>query len=328
MTRDQRPSWSQRLSVVVALAALMTAGTAAGAGPVRIGVLSESWGPPAATFGLRDRLKELGYREHTDFVIGTRFTQGDPTALSAAARELIALGVDILFVEELNAAKALAEATKKIPIVLGGVGNLVEEGLIASFARPGGNVTGVTELDLELAPKRLEVFRDLVPGLKRILFAYRAGDQHAAREAAFYRDAGRKLGIRLVEKPLQSMDDARTALAQIRKGDVDGALAPYHASLNIPGFLLDAARRNAIPTMFAAAFWVKEGGLVSYGPDYYETGRDAGRLVDKILKGANPGTIPIEVNRKVRMTINLKVARALGLSIPPAILARTDELVE
>ena len=316
------------LGACITLVSLMGVGIGEGAGPVRIGVLSESWGTPAATFGLRERLRELGYRENTDFVIGVRFTQGDPTALSAAAKELIALGVDLLFVEELNSAKALHTATKKIPIVFAGVSTPLEEGLIASFAQPGGNVTGVTQLDLDLAPKRLEVFRDLFPGLRRVLFPYPAGDRHAVKEAEAYREAGRKLGILLVERPLQTMDEARTTLAGIRTGEVDGALAPHHPSWNIAGFLLDATRSNRIPTMFESAFWVKQGGFASYGPDYHETGRDAGRLVDKILKGATPGLIPVEVNRRIRFTINLRVVRALGLSIPPAALVRVDEVVE
>jgi putative ABC transport system substrate-binding protein len=138
--------------------------------PVQIGVLTASWGPTPQTVGLRDGLLELGYKEDEQFVIGVRFTQGDLTALPAAARELVQYGVDIIFASEEDPAKAAQMATTHIPIVFSYVLDPVGLGLIQSFARPGGNITGVTDLHLELGPKRLEVFREIVPGLKRVLY--------------------------------------------------------------------------------------------------------------------------------------------------------------
>ena len=201
------------------------AGAAERAGPVLIGALTESWGPTPPIVGLRDGLVELGYRENEQFVIGVRFTQGDPTALPAAARELVQQGVDLIFVSDGNAAKAAQMATDRIPIVFVGVGDPLGTGLVRSFARPGGNITGVTELTLELSPKRLEVFREIVPGLKRVLFPYATTDSYAVSEARVYRDAARRLGIALVEKPLRTQDEAQVALAQVRKGDVSGRSA-------------------------------------------------------------------------------------------------------
>jgi putative tryptophan/tyrosine transport system substrate-binding protein len=326
----RRPKVRRYCEMVGMTLLLLSAGGSAvhSAAPISIGVLTEAWGPPAAMFGLLEGLKALGYRENQEFVIGVRFTHGNPTALPMAARELVELGVDILFVEEVNAAKAAREVTGQIPIVFAGVGDLLGEGLIQSFARPGGNMTGVTELELELAPKRLEVFKDLVPGLQRVMFVYNASDGYALKEAAAYRGAARHLGLVVVEKPVQTQEEAQAALAQVRKVDVDGLLAPHHGSLNIPGFVLEATARNAIPTIFSgAAFWVERGALAGYGPDYYESGRQAARLVDKILKGANPAEIPAEVNTKIQFTINLKVAQALGLTIAPEMLYRADRLI-
>src|SRR5207247_7748121 len=154
---------------------------------LRIGALSDSWGPTPQIVGLRDGLLELGYRENEQFVLGVRFTQGDLTALPAAARDLIQYGVDLIFAEGVSAAKAAQMTTTRIPIVfIGWFGNPVEMGLIVSFDRPGGNITGVSTLDVELGPKRLELFRELVPGLHRVLFAYDANDASGMAAARVY----------------------------------------------------------------------------------------------------------------------------------------------
>jgi putative ABC transport system substrate-binding protein len=277
--------------------------------------------------GLRDGLLALGYRENQDFVLGVRFTQGDVTALPAAARELVQLGADLIFTTATNATRAAQMATQQIPIVFAGAVDPLGAGLIQSFARPGGNITGVTDLSLELGPKRLQVFQELIPGLKRVLFLYDATDAYAVKEAGVYRDAARRLGIELVERAVQSEAEARTALAQVQQGEVDGILKPNSLSLNIPGFILETTTQQRLPSMFDAAFWVEQGGLASYGPDFYETGRQAARLVDKIVKGANPGEIPVEVNPKIEFTINLKTAAALGLTIAPEVLYQASRLV-
>jgi len=295
--------------------------------PIKIGELTSSWGPTPAMVGLRDGLLELGYRENEQFVLGIRFTQGDLTALPAAARELVQYGVDIIVASEDGPAKAAQMATTRIPIVFSVVTDPVGQGLIQSFARPGGNITGVADLQLELGPKRLELFREIVPNLKRVLFLYDTADARAVAAAKVYREAARRLGIELMEKPVRTEEEAQATLAQISKDEVDGILEPPQASLNIPGFSLEAASRQAIPTMFAAPFWVERSGLASYGPDFHETGRQAARLVDKILKGAHPAEIPVEVNPKVEFAINLKVAKALGLTIAPEVLYRADRII-
>ena len=295
--------------------------------PIKIGVLTASWGPTPEVVGLRDGLLELGYRENEQFVLGVRFTQGDLTALPVAARELVQSGVDIIFASEESPAKAAQMATTRIPIVFAAVGDPVGLGLIQSFARPGGNITGVTDLQFELNPKRLEVFHEVVPGLKRVLYLYDAADADAVAEAKVYRDAAHRLGIVLVEKVVRTEEEAQATLAQISKGEVDGILVPRQTSLNVPGFVLEAASQRALPTMFDAAFWVERGALASYGPDYSETGRQAARLVDKILKGTKPAEIPVEVNPNLALAINLKVAKTLGLTIAPEMLFRADQLI-
>jgi len=315
------------------LVALLSAGSPGGdaaaaerASPALIGALTDSWGPTPNIVGLRDGLVELGYRENEQFVIGVRFTKGDTTALPAAARELVRQGVDILFAADPPSVRAAQMATTRIPIVFSAGGDPLGMGIVRSFARPGANITGVTDLDLQLAPKRLEVFRQLIPGLRRVLFPYDANEPYTVSELRVHRDAARRLGLVLVEKPVRTQDEAQAVLAGVRKGEVDGIISPRFLSLNIPGFILEAMAQRAIPAMFHTTFWAEQGGLASYGPDFHESGRQAARLVDKILRGADPGAIPVEVNAKLEFAINLKTARTLGLTIAPEVLYQADRV--
>ena len=176
--------------------------------PVLIGALTDSWGPTPGVVGLRDGLQELGYRENQDFVIGVRFTQGNITALPQAARELVQQGVEILFTTTPAPAKAAQMATNRIPIVFYGAGDPIGLGLIKSFARPGGNMTGVTDLDLELDGKRLEIFKEMLPGITRVLFPYDKAEAFSVAQAKTYRESARRLKIMLIEKPVVAPSEA------------------------------------------------------------------------------------------------------------------------
>lgn len=193
----QHPLWRCGLALLGLLAGTGLHGGSADSaertGPVKIGALTQSWGPTPQVAGLRDGLLALGYREGEQFVIGVRFTQGDTALLPTAAQGLIQDGAGILFPTDANAARAAQKATNRIPIVFAAVSDPVELGLVRSFARPGGNITGVTDLDLELAPKRLELFRETIPRLKRVLFLYNPNDAYAVAAARVYRDAARRL---------------------------------------------------------------------------------------------------------------------------------------
>jgi putative tryptophan/tyrosine transport system substrate-binding protein len=295
--------------------------------PVRIGVLTASWGPPPVVVGLIEGLVALGYRENEDFVIGVRFTRGDSTMLPAVARELVRDGVDILFCVGESEAKAAQQATTTHPIVFSYVGDPVGQGLIQSYARPGGNMTGVTNLNVDLSAKRLELFRELLPGLKRVLFPYNAHNAHQAANVMQYRAAAQRLGLVLLERQLRTREEARDALAGVQKEDIDGMLAPQDVDLNIPGFILEATTRQGIPSMFYTAFYLQHGGLASYGPSAFASGRQAARLVDKIINGVHPSDIPVEVDNYFEFVINLKVANALGLTLPPEVLYRADQIL-
>jgi putative ABC transport system substrate-binding protein len=295
--------------------------------PFLIGALTVSWGPSPMIVGLRDGLIALGYREEVDFTLGVRFTQGNLSELPAAAQQLVTYGADLLFVDGDEAALAAQQASAQIPIVFASVSDPMALGSIASFARPGGNVTGVTDLELELGPKRLQVFREMLPGLQRVLFVYNAAHDYSVRMATAYREAARRLGIELIEKPVRTREAAQAAFEQVQADDIDGLLSPFSTSLNIWGLAMDAAAQKKLPAMFSSSFAPEQGALVSYATNTHETGKQAARLVGKILKGAKPAELPVEVNTKIEFVINLKTAKALGLTIPPEVLYQADRLI-
>jgi putative ABC transport system substrate-binding protein len=295
--------------------------------PFRIGALTTSWGPTPQIVGLRDGLVALGYREEQDFFLGVRFTQGDASALPMAARDLVQQGVDLLFVDDDEAAKAAQQATSQVPIVFASVVDPMALGFVERFARPGGNVTGVTDMRLSLGPKRLQVFQEMMPHMHRVLFVYDSAVSHDAESARVYQDAARRLGLTLMAKPVRTEAEAQATLRQVRRGEVDAILAPAGVTLNIPGLVLEAGKQRRLPTLFDGVFYVERGGLVSYGGDYYVSGKQAARLVDKILKGARPAEIPVEVNSKIEFAINLKTAKALRLTIAPEVLYQADRLI-
>jgi putative ABC transport system substrate-binding protein len=295
--------------------------------PIRIGVLTDSWGPTPGVVGLRDGLKELGYLENQDFVIGVRFTQGNIAALPQAARELVEQGIDILFTVNPAPTKAAQIATSRIPIVFYGTGDPIGLGLIKNFARPGGNITGVTDLDLELDSKRLEIFKEMIPGITRVLFPYDPSEAFAVAQAKIYRESARRLKIMLIEKTVVTQKEAQATFDGIKRNEVHGIIVPRSLSFNIPGLALEAMSKKRIPTMFFGPWYVDQGGLASYGPDFYKSGRQAARLVDKIIKGTNPGEIPVEVNNNIEFVVNLKVATALGIRIVPEVLYRATRVI-
>jgi putative tryptophan/tyrosine transport system substrate-binding protein len=295
--------------------------------PLRIGALTDSWGPTPGVVGLRDGLTELGYRENQDFVIGVRFTQGDIGALPQAARELVKQGIDILFTNNPAPAKAAQMATNQIPIVFYGAGDPIGLGLIKSFARPGGNITGVTDLDLDLDSKRLEIFKEMIPGLTRVLFPYDKAEEFSIAQAKIYRATARRLKIMLIEKTIANQTEAQATFDDIKSNEVHGIVVPRSLSFNIPGLAIEVTSRQRIPTMFFGPWYVEQGGLASYGPDFYQSGRQAARLVDKIVKGSNPREVPVEVNNNIEFVVNLKVATALGIKILPEVLYRATRVI-
>jgi putative ABC transport system substrate-binding protein len=295
--------------------------------PVRIGVLTAAWGPPGGLDGFVQGLVDLGYRQNEDFVVGVRFTQGDISALPAAAKAMVEGGVDVLLADDEPAIKAVQAATSTHPIILLGVGDPIGRGLIASYSRPGGNSTGVADLDLELSGKRLQLFKELVPRLERVLLPYDKHNHYDAAQTELYRAAAQRLRIVLVERPLETEDEARAALAEVPREDIDGMLALQDVSLNIPGLMLEFSDKEGIPAMFASSVYLAGGGLASYGGSRVAAGKQAARLVDKIIRGADPADLPVETVRTLELVINLKTADELGVIVPREVLFQADEII-
>lgn len=293
--------------------------------PYRVGVLNEAWAANHPTVeGLKAGLKELGLEEGRDVTFDIHFTKGDPSATSAAAAALVKAQVDLLFTSNEAATQAAKDATQKVPIVFTLVGDPVAVGIVTQLAHPGGNVTGVSNLTTELVPKRIETLQKLVPAVQRIWTIYYAGDPSSVAAARKAQEAGPRLKLRVVERPVRTAEELEWALKELRPGDA--LLPPDIATMDIPAVILEASLVARIPAVFAAALWVGHGGLVSYGPDYYAQGVQAARLVAKILRGARPPDLPVEGADKIDLAVNLKTANLLGLTVPRKVLLRADRL--
>ena len=293
--------------------------------PYRVGVLNESAAANHPTVeGLKAGLRELGFEEGRDVTFDIHFTKGDPLATRAAAADLVNAKVDVLFTSNEAATQAAKDATQKVPIVFTLVGDPVAVGIVTHLAQPGGNVTGVSNLTTELVPKRIETLQKLVPAVRRIWTIYYAGDPSSVAAARKAQDAGPRLKLRVMERPVRTSEELELAIKELRPGDA--LLPPDIATMDIPAVILEASLAARIPAVFPAALWVGYGGLLSYGPDYYAQGVQAARLVAKILRGARPQDLPVEGADKIDLAVNLKTANLFGLTVPRKVLVRADRL--
>lgn len=291
--------------------------------PYRIGVLNEAWSANhPAVEGLKEGMRELGFVEGRDVTYEIRFTRGVPGATDAAAMELAKDGADLIFTSNEPATLAAKKATQRIPVVFTLVGDPVAIGAVQTLPYPGGNLTGISSRAPELAPKRLEFLKALVPQLRRVWFVYYAGDITDSAAFTVLLDAAPKLGLELLARPVKDAAELAEALKQFEQND--GILVPASDSLDIPATILEAARAAKIPSAFPAAIWVGYGALVSYGSDFRAQGVQAARLVAKILRGTRPQDLPVEGADQINLAIDLKVASELGLSVPPKLLFRAN----
>lgn len=295
--------------------------------PYRIGVLHQAFAPNIPPVeGLKAGLKAIGFEEGRDVTFDIRFSRGDPQATSAAAAALVKAEVDLIFAAQQEPTRAAKAATQTIPIVFTGVGDPVAAGIVRTVAQPGGNLTGVSSLSAELAPKRLEILKAIVPNLRRVWALYHADDSSSLASARKAQEVAPRLKLEVIAQPVRSPEEAAQHLKALRAGD--GLLSPPGSVMNIPGLLLDVHLFSKVPAVFESTFWVNAGGLVSYGTDFYAEGTQAARLVARILRGARPRDLPVEDASKIELALNLKTARALGLTIPREILARADQVFE
>jgi putative ABC transport system substrate-binding protein len=294
--------------------------------PYRIGVLNEARAANHPTVeGLRSGLKDVGLEEGRDVTFDIRFTEGKPEATPVAAAAFVKASVDLIFTIGEASTHAAKEATRKIPILFTQVGDPVGVGIVTKLAQPGGNLTGISSLTLELVPKRLEALKTLAPTLRRVWAIFYAYDSTAIVAGMKAAQAAPRLKLELVSRTVVSSDQLRQILRELRQGD--GLLAPAIDTLDIPAVILEASLESRIPAVFPAELWVDQGGLVSYGPDYHAQGVQAARLVARILRGARPQDLPVEGADKIDLTVNLKTVKRLGLTVPRKILIRADKVI-
>ncbi len=333
------PRWRPRtcrlspLGLVLLSTALLWGAPAPGAQPpkiVKVGILTLAWAPwHPSTEGFRDALKDLGYVEGQTLTFAVRPAQGDPSRLPELAAELVRQQPDLLYCVGSPAPQVCQRATPTIPIVFAEAGDPVKSGLVKTIARPGGNVTGIANLRAELTAKRLELFKEAVPSLRRVLVTYDPREPEEQEALTFARTAARRLGLTLLERPVTAPLEIEAGLAALRGGGPDGILiVEYAGLLNIPARSLEVATSNKLPTMYPHSFWTKFGALASYGPDQYLQGRQAARLAQKILTGTPPRELPVEFPDRIELIFNLKTAKNLGLTVPRPMLFRADRLIE
>ena len=332
MNRVQRRQWL--IAAVALLAKPLGADAQQAAKVARIGYLSPN---RAATPHVRDAflqgLRDVGYVEGRNVAIEYRDAEGKVERLPTLAAELVALKVDVIVTENSTlAARVAKQATTTIPIVFTSVGDAVESGLVISLARPGGNVTGLSNLGPELVGKRLELLKQAVPGLDRVAVLWLPGalGERTDKEMLAAADvAARALGVQLQFVEARSADEFARAFSDMSSARA-GALTvlPSNMFVRERRRLVDLAAKNRLPAVYTSREFVDAGGLMSYGAHQPDLFRRAATYVDKILKGAKPGDLPIEQPTKFELVINLKTAKDLGLTIPPSVLARADDLIQ
>jgi len=282
------------------------------------------WGPMVASF--EERLRELGWIDGRTVTIIYRWAEGDSSRYAEIAAEFVAMKVDVIVTV---GGAAVMRATNTIPIVLAAAVDPVASGFVQSLSHPGGNVTGLSLQSSEIGNKRLEILREAIPGLKHLAVMANANYPGSARESAAVREAARKLGLAADALDIHRPEDIAPAILSV-KGSAT-ALYICTDSLVVTNWpRINAAAREAnLATMWGAREWIhSEGGFMSYGPNESGQFRQAADYVDKILKGANPADIPVAQPTKIELAVNLKTAKALGLSIPETFLLRADEVIE
>jgi putative ABC transport system substrate-binding protein len=314
---------------VVLLAVAVTAEAQQPAKLRRIGLLTWAASPPKSPTPFEQGLHQLGYVEGQNIAIERRYANGQMDRLPELAVDLARLPLDVILTQSFPAALAAKQATSTIPIVVMGAGDPVATGLVASFARPGGNITGVSALETELSGKRLELLKEAFPKLARVAILWNAAD------------FGMTLKFRELEQAAKALRVAVEALAVREPKDLDGIFSEMIRKRPDALFvitdpltqlnrkqLVELAAKSRLPAMYENSPYVDDGGLMAYGPSQAENLQRALHHVDKILKGAKPAELPIEQPTKFEFIVNLKTANQLGLTIPPNVLARADKVVK
>jgi len=275
----------------------------------------------------RQKLRELEYVQGKNLVLEYRSAKGEEERLPEVTAELVRLKVDVIVISGSSfLLRAAQRATRTIPIVFTGIRvDPVEAGFVDSLARPGGNITGLTNLETELHPKRLELLKEVFPGISRAAILWPEYQQEQGMKEI--EAAGQALGVQI--QSLDVWDGIDSAFSEISQERADALLVAHSRPARIHrARIIEFTAKRRLPTIFVRSLYVKAGGLMSYGTETPDLYRQAATYVDKILKGAKPADLPIEQPTKFDLVINLKAAKALGLTIPPAVLLQATEVIK
>jgi putative ABC transport system substrate-binding protein len=282
-----------------------------------------------ATNVVTEALRELGWVEGENVVFERRYAENRPERLPEMAADLVRLKVDVIIAGGTLAPLAAKRATSTIPIVMSAAGDPLGSGLVASLARPGGNVTGTSIMSPDLGGKRLELLKELLPALARVAVLWNAANPYPAVVFKEMQGAGRTLGIEVQSLEVRGPDDLDGAFEAARKQQPDAMITVEDPlTITYRKRIADFATGQHLPSLHGQSEFVEAGGLMSYGANLADILRRAAGYVDKILKGAKPADLPVEQPTKFDLVINLTTAKALGLTVPPSLLARADEVIE
>jgi len=274
-------------------------------------------------------LRDLGYVDGKTVAIEWKWGQDRVDRLPDLAAELVGLQVDVIVTGGTPAARALKDATRTIPIIMAMVGDPVGAGLVESLGRPGGNATGLSIVATDLSGRRLQLLREIVPALSSVAVMSYGANPQSQMEVRETQTAAQRLDLRALSVPISADTSIENAFEKIKKERVQALIVVTDPILySQRSQILDLATRSRLPAMYPYRAFAEVGGLISYAPNDHDVFRRAASYVDRILKGASPGDLPVEQPTKFELVVNLKTAKALGLTIPPTLLATADDVIE
>jgi putative ABC transport system substrate-binding protein len=327
-SKIQNRKWTGMVAVVVTFTMCGGMANAQQAKVYRVGVIYQGGPYRAVVDGLRDGLRELGYEDGKHILLDIRDTKSDLKLVEETARNFERERVNLIYAVTTSAATAVKNVTSQIPIVFSVGTDPVGSGLVQSFARPGGRLTGVQYSTTDLTGKRLEILKEILPKLSRVVTVYNPNNRVAVEAATLAREAARQFRVQLIERHANSVEELRQRLGALKAGEADAYFYTSDAMVTSQAQLvIEITTSKRLPTMFSEQGVVAVGGLASYGQNFHEVGRLSAKYVQKVMTGAPPGDLRVEIVDKFELVINLKTAKQIGLTIPPNVLARADKVI-
>jgi putative ABC transport system substrate-binding protein len=293
----------------------------------RVGVIHQGGPYKAVVDGLQDGLRQLGYEEGKQILLEIRDTKSDLKLAEEASRIFEREKVNSIYAVTTLVTTAVKNVTSQIPIIFAVGSDPIASGLVQSFGKPGGRLTGVQYSTTDLTGKRLEILKEILPKLNRVVTFYNPGNRMAMEAATLAREAARHFRVQLVERHVTSVEELRQRLEAFKAGEADAYFYTTDGMVTSQAQLvIDMATSKKLPTMFSEQSLVAMGGLASYGQNFYEIGRLSAKYVQKVMTGAQPGDLRVEIVDKFELVMNLKTAKRIGLTIPPNVLARAEKV--